>query len=236
MKKQSNLSIAAVALYVSIIAISASAQKPYFPPPGSWERRTPEQARIDPAKLKEAIDFAIASESKLPRNLELAHLQTFGREPYGEPVGPFKERGPVTGIVLRGGYLVAEWGEPSRVDMTFSVTKSFLSATVGLAFDRKMIRSLQDKVIDYYPPVLTAARGERFDRAENFGTSNFLDLFQTDNNRKVTWDNFLRQTSDWEGTLWANPTGRTVRTAIRIIGSPESGPSLEHHGNTMMFA
>src|SRR5438094_10108799 len=133
MKKQSNLSIDAVALYVSIIAISASAQKPYFPPPGSWERRTLEQARIDPAKLKEAIDFAIASESKLPRNLELAHLQTFGREPYGEPVGPFKERGPVTGIVLRGGYLVAEWGEPSRVDMTFSVTKSFLSATVGLA-------------------------------------------------------------------------------------------------------
>ncbi|MEJ7698381.1 MAG: hypothetical protein WKF71_01855 [Pyrinomonadaceae bacterium] len=47
----------------------------------NWERRTPEAAKIDAAKLKEAIGFAIASESKSPRNLELAHYQTFGREP-----------------------------------------------------------------------------------------------------------------------------------------------------------
>ena len=31
--------------------------------------------------LFEAIDFAVANESKSPRNLELAHYQTFGREP-----------------------------------------------------------------------------------------------------------------------------------------------------------
>ncbi|MBK8305377.1 MAG: hypothetical protein IPK98_19170 [Chloracidobacterium sp.] len=33
-------------------------------PAGSWERRTPEQVKIDGVKLKEAIDFAIASEGK----------------------------------------------------------------------------------------------------------------------------------------------------------------------------
>jgi CubicO group peptidase (beta-lactamase class C family) len=124
-------------------------------------------------------------------DLELAHFQTFGREPYGEPVGQFKTRGPATGLVIRNGYIVAEWGEPARIDMTFSVTKSFLSTTVGLAFDRKMIRSLQDKAADYSAPVAVYRPGQKFDDADRFGTSPFIDLF--------------RQTSDWEGTLWGKP-------------------------------
>src|SRR5688500_18140333 len=136
-----------------LFAATAIAQQTYFPPARSWEDRAPQQAKLDAEKLKEAVDFAIASESKAPRNLELAHFQTFGREPYGEPIGPFKERGDATGLIIRNGYVVAEWGDPNRVDMTFSVTKSFLSTTVGLAFDRKLIRSLQDKASDYSAPV-----------------------------------------------------------------------------------
>jgi CubicO group peptidase (beta-lactamase class C family) len=129
-----------------LLSISANifAQKNYFPTAENWETRTPEQARFDPVKLKAAIDFAVGSEAKAPRSLELAHYQTFGREPFGEAVGPFKERGEMTGIIIRNGYIVAEWGDVNRVDMTFSVTKSFLSTVVGLAFDRKLIRSLQD--------------------------------------------------------------------------------------------
>ncbi len=196
---------------ISIVAIVivfnnlAYAQSNYYPPASIWERRTPEQAKLDPVKLKEAIDFAIASESKAPRNLELAHYQTFGREPFGEAIGHFKERGDLTGIIIRGGYIVAEWGEPNRVDMTFSVTKSFLSTTVGLAFDRKLIRSLQDKVTDYSAPTAPYKYGTKFDDADNFGKSSFIDLFTTGHNRKTTWENLLRQTSDWEGTLWGKP-------------------------------
>src|SRR5262245_58280498 len=89
------------AIFLVCVSLSVSAQKVYYPSAGSWERHTPEQAKLDPVKLKEAIDFAIASEAKAPRDLLLAHLQTFGREPYGEPVGPFKERGPATGVILR---------------------------------------------------------------------------------------------------------------------------------------
>jgi CubicO group peptidase (beta-lactamase class C family) len=181
------------------------AQKTYFPPAGEWERRTPEQQNIDPALLKEALDFAIASESKSPKDLELAHYQTFGREPFGEAVGPFSERGGATGVILRGGYIVAEWGDPRRVDMTFSVTKSFLSATVGLAFDRKLIRSLQDPVRDYAAPTLAYDPNRKFDDADKFGKSRLIDLFATEHNRKITWDDLLRQTSDWEGTLWGKP-------------------------------
>ena len=181
------------------------AQKAYFPAADSWERRTPEQANFDPAKLKEAVDFAIASESKTPKNLELAHYQTFGREPFGEAVGPFSERGPATGVILRGGYIVAEWGDTRRVDMTFSVTKSFLSATVGLALDRKLIRSLQDPVRNYSAPTLIHDPTRRSDNAEDFGKARFINAFSSEHNRKITWEHLLRQTSDWEGTLWGKP-------------------------------
>ena len=195
-----------VSLFLIGLLFGASfAQREYVPPTGTWARRTPEQAKLDPAKLKEAVDFAIASESKAPKNLELAHFQTFGREPYGEPVGQFKDRGPATGLIIRNGYIVAEWGDPARVDMTFSVTKSFLSTTIGLAFDRKMIRSLQDKAADYSAPVAVYKPGEKFDDASRFGASPFIDLFATEHNRKITWEHLLRQTSDWEGTLWGKP-------------------------------
>ena len=193
-------------LLILVATVAASfGQRGYVPPAGTWERRAPEQAKLDPTRLKEAVDFAILSESKTPRNLELAHFQTFGREPYGEPVGQFKDRGPATGLIIRNGYIVAEWGDPSRVDMTFSVTKSFLSTTVGLALDRKLIRSLQEKAADYSAPVAVYKPGDKFDNAERFGTSPFIDLFATDPNRKITWEHLLRQTSDWEGTLWGKP-------------------------------
>ncbi|MBA3334756.1 MAG: serine hydrolase [Acidobacteria bacterium] len=182
------------------------AQSIYFPAEGdAWQRRTPDQAKINADKLKEAIDFAVANESKAPRNLELAHYQTFGREPFGEAVGAFKERGDATGIILRNGYIISEWGDPNRVDMTFSVTKSFVSTVVGLAFDRKLIKSLQDPVRDYSSPISIYNQNEKFDTAENFGKSKLLDLFHTEHNRKITWEHLLRQTSDWEGTLWSKP-------------------------------
>ena len=193
-------------LLICALACSNFAQSNYFPPEGdAWQRRAPEQAKINHAKLKEAIDFAIASESKAPRNLELAHYQTFGREPFGEAVGAFKERGDPTGIIIKNGYIVSEWGDPNRVDMTFSVTKSFVSTVVGLAFDRKLIRSLQDPVREYSSPVSIYNQGDKFDAAENFGKSKLLELFDTEHNRQITWEHLLRQTSDWEGTLWGKP-------------------------------
>jgi CubicO group peptidase (beta-lactamase class C family) len=216
-----------------VLAASASAQRDYFPTADKWEKRTAEQAKFDPAKIKEAIDFAVANESKAPRNLELAHYQTFGREPYGEAVGPFKDRGDATGIILSGGYVVAEWGDPARVDMTFSVTKSFVSAVVGLAFDRKLIRSLQEPVADYAAPVSVYTPGEKFDVAGRLGTSPFLDLFSTPHNRKITWEHMLRQTSDWEGTLWGKPdwADRPDREVKNWLGRARNEPGKVYEYN-----
>jgi len=220
-------------LFLFVFSISLSAQKVYYPSAEKWETRTPDQVRIDPGKLKEAVDFAVQNESKAPRNLELAHYQTFGREPYGEAVGAFKERGAMTGIIIRNGYIVAEWGQPNRVDMTFSVTKSFLSTVVGLAFDRGLVRSLQDRAADYSAPVLIYRQPEKNDDPEKFGQSRFLDLFESEHNRQITWEHLLRQTSDWEGSLWGKPewADRPDRDPAKWIGRPRSAVGTVYEYN-----
>src|SRR3990172_6957589 len=157
---------------------------PYYPGTGDdWERRPPGQAGRDGRLLEEAIAFAKGRESPNPRDLALEHEVLFGREPHSDAIAPFKPRGDLTGVIVRHGYLVAEWGEPRRVDMTFSMTKSFLSTTVGLAYDRGLIRDLNHKVQAYVP----------------------TDEFASPHNGTITWDHLLRQTSDWEGTLWGKP-------------------------------
>jgi CubicO group peptidase (beta-lactamase class C family) len=194
-------------LLALLVAAPTAAQSVYYPPaePG-WEKRRPEQVGMNPTRLQEAIEFAQSREARSPRDLELAHYTTFGREPFGEAVGPFKERGPQTGIIIRQGYIVAEWGEPDRVDMTFSVTKSFLSTTVGLAFDRGLIRSVDDLVRNYMAPVLPAdIGGQAVESVGRFGAPRPLALFETEHNRTITWNHLLRQVSDWEGTLWNKP-------------------------------
>ncbi|HSK17499.1 MAG TPA: serine hydrolase [Longimicrobiales bacterium] len=165
----------------------------YVPPADSWERRAPEQVGLDSAAVNAAVAFALENESSGARDLLANHQRTFGREPHGEAVGPFRDRADPAGIIIRGGYIVAEWGDPERVDVTFSVTKSFLSTTVGLAFDRGLIADVNDPVRGYMAPIVTYPAHE------------VLDLFATDQNRAVTWDHLLRQTSDWEGTLWGKP-------------------------------
>ena len=220
-------------LLTCLLVNAVSAQKTYFPPAGEWERRTPEQAKFDPAKLKEAIDFAIMSEAKAPRSQEFALTQTFGQAPFGELIGPTKERGEPTGLVIRNGYLVAEWGEPLRIDMTHSVTKSFLSTVVGIAFDRKLIRSLQDRAVDYNALIVAYKEGQRYDIGEKFGTSSFLDLFAAEHNRKITWEHLLRQTSDWEGTLWGKPdwADRPDRDSGKWLGRQRGEPGTAYEYN-----
>ena len=170
-----------------------------------WQQKTPSEAGVDPRLLKDAIAFAISGETKAPRDLKLNHYQTFGREPFGYAIGPIKDRGDPTGIIIYKGYVVAEWGEPLRVDMTHSVTKSFLSSVVGIAFDRGMIRSIHDTVREYVPPVLVYNPLAAGNKSDSLGASDFLYLFETPHNRTITWDHLLRQVSDWEGTLWGKP-------------------------------
>src|SRR6267378_605871 len=175
-----------------LLAPLVNAQSVYYPD-AVWQHKAAAEAGINAQRLKDAVNYAIASEVRNPRDLTLNHYQTFGREPHGSAIGPIKDRGDPTGVVVHKGYIVAEWGEPSRVDMTHSVTKSMLSSVVGVAYDRGMIRSIDDPVKDYVAPI------------QLYETSELLFLFETPHNRTITWNHLLRQTSDWEGTLWGKP-------------------------------
>src|SRR5260221_1935296 len=98
-----------------------SAPQPYFPSAQNWEQRTPAESGLDAGRIQEAIAIAKAAETKNPGNMQTSHYQTFGKEPFGEGIGPFVERGDPTGIIVYKGYIVAAWGEPLRCDMTHSV-------------------------------------------------------------------------------------------------------------------
>jgi len=167
-----------------------------------WERRRPEELGMDPARVGAALALANANETNGPRDLEANHQRTFGREPHGEAIGPFTTRGPQSGVIVYKGYIVGEWGEPYKVDNTFSVAKSFLSTAVGLAWDRGMIGDLDDPVRPYVAPILLDDGSGEPGRESGRGLKL---LFESEHNRRITWDHLLRQTSDWEGTLWGKP-------------------------------
>ncbi len=179
----------------------------YFPGPVSeWVYKTPTELGLNSDSIRSAVAYAQANESTGEPNLEINHyLNGFGKEPFGDGVGPFKTRGPQTGIILKDGYIVAEWGEPERVDMTFSVTKSFLSSTIGLAYDRGLIKSVYDPVDGYMAPVMPLQSARGTNKADHLGEAMVIEPFKSDHNSKITWDHLLRQTSDWQGTLWGKP-------------------------------
>ena len=187
--------------FVSTVAFGED----YFPERGGWVTRAPDQVGMNAERLRDAIDFAIANEATDPRDLGLRHEMTFGREPHGEGVGPFRTRAPATGVVIRNGYLVESWGDPSRVDMTYSVSKSFLSTTVGLAWADGLIGDIDDAVSAYMAPVLLPEGDGERDLHEDDYTRQPVTLFEDAHNRRITWDHLLRQTSAWRGTLWGKP-------------------------------
>lgn len=185
-----------VCLLLAGIASQAQTRKPYFPPRGTWEHRAPQSLGLDPVKIDSAVAFAVRNESKQPHNMEAAQAQSFSREPFRDPVGTLLDRADPSGLIIYKGYVVAQWGDPLRVDITHSVTKSFLSTVVGLAVDRGLINSVNDTVAKYVPPVELFHPG---------GAAEVITPFASAHNRTLTWDVMLRQTSDWEGTLWGKP-------------------------------
>src|SRR5437660_612829 len=93
-------------LLVLLLAASALlAQPAYVPPPGKWDHKAPAEMGLDPARLQQAIDFAQASASTW--DFDKDQVRTFGI-----PVGPLpKQRAGANGIILRHGYIVAEFGD-----------------------------------------------------------------------------------------------------------------------------
>jgi len=221
-------------LFAQFALFAQKSTPTYYPAPGdAWEKRAPTQLGLDGTKVQDAVQFAIAEESTTPKKLEIAHYQSFGREPFGDGIGPFKERGTAAGMIVYKGYIIAEWGDVQRVDMTFSVTKSFLSSTVGLAFDKGLIKDVNDKVYTYMAPIVTMDPTSGLHRADRIGEPQTIDLFGTEHNRKITWDHLLRQTSNWEGTLWGKPdwADRPDRDVTKWLPRELKEPGSEYEYN-----
>lgn len=53
---------------------------------------------MNPDKIQEAIECAQAEQSENPRSMQENHYGTFGREPFGNGIGPFKDRGLIQDI------------------------------------------------------------------------------------------------------------------------------------------
>ncbi|OLD19068.1 MAG: hypothetical protein AUJ01_06505 [Acidobacteria bacterium 13_1_40CM_3_65_5] len=122
-------------------AVAATPASTYFPERFDWQHKKAEEVGMDPARIAEAIKVSVDRENPASKDLNIALATSFGRgEPFDTPIGPVKPRGPASGVITRHGYIVAEWGEPNRVDMTFSVTKTFLTTVIGLAWQRGLIR------------------------------------------------------------------------------------------------
>jgi CubicO group peptidase (beta-lactamase class C family) len=166
-------------------AQNRAAQAPYFPARFDWQHKTPDEVGMNPALVKEAVDLAIAADTPGPHDMTQFLTNSFGKEPFFSLIGPIKDRGPASGLITRHGYIVAEWGDPNRADITNSVTKTFLTTVIGLAWQRGLIKDVNDYARDYMPP--------------------HVDLFEAEHNQKIKWNDLLRQTSDWQGTLWDRP-------------------------------
>ncbi len=168
---------------VLVLPVLSSAQE-YFPGKwDDWESRKPEQAGMDPQLVERAVAFATENQNTAPKDLAAAIWSAFGLEPGFRLLGPTKHRGDTNGMIIRHGYIIAEWGDTRQADMTFSVTKSYLSTMAALALDRGLIRDVHD-------PVKMYVQDGKFD---------------SEHNAKITWHHLLQQTSDWEGTLFDTP-------------------------------
>lgn len=165
-----------------------SSPAPAFTPSSvaaGWERIAPAEAGFDPVRLKAATAFAEAAESPWPISLYYPDGRYVGivewneTGPWSAIVGPVMPRGKPAGVVVRGGRIVAEWGDVSRVDMTFSIAKSYLAVLAGIAFDDGLIRLDE--------PVSKTVDGPHFAGAHNAA---------------ITWRHLLQQSSEWEGVIF----------------------------------
>ena len=167
-----------LALCVVFAALPA-AQIPYYPPAGQWAHKPPAELGFDPARLNEAVEFMKLHETRSPARDFSDQEVVNGKLLASIPT----ERSGSNGLVIRRGYIVAEFGAPGdtmRPDPTYSVAKSMLSTIAGIALDRKLIPDIDQ-------PVANVVKDGGYDSPQN---------------KLVTWRHHLQQESEWEGEMW----------------------------------
>jgi CubicO group peptidase (beta-lactamase class C family) len=175
------------------VCITAIAQGPqasaghYYPAPGAWATKTPAEVGMDAGKLAAAIAFAKTKETSWPRDFSTQE------KIFGSLLGPIpKERAATNGVVIKNGFLVAEFGETGRVDPTYSVAKSMLATVAGVAVRDGLIKDLDQPV-----GVVIKDNG-----------------YASPQNATITWRMHLHQESEWEGEMWGKAHNFVGREAF----------------------
>ena len=190
-----------VAACISVVAQGPqSSNGPYYPPAGTWATKTPADVGMDAGKLEAAIAFAKTRETTWPRDFSTQE------KIFGTLLGPIPEdRAATNGVVIKNGYLVAEFGETHRADPTYSVAKSMLATVAGIAVRDKLIANLDQ-------PVGVVVKDGGYASAQN---------------ARVTWRMHLQQESEWEGEMWGKKHDFVGREAFggderkpRALASP----------------
>jgi len=151
-------------------------------PGEEWATRTPASSGFDEPEFSAAL--AAARETEIGIGADLAEMLPDGsRHPNDRPLGPLKSRGSPSGVVIRHGYLVGQYGDTTRPEVTFSASKSYISALAGVALRDGLIADIDE-------PVCRSVTDGGFD---------------SEHNRQITWRQLLQQTSEWEGELFGLP-------------------------------
>jgi len=138
---------------------------------------------IDHEALAAAVAGAARRESPGPRDMQGYLRAILADQRVHDVVGPLLDGSGPSGVVVHRDEVVAAWGTPDALEMSFSATKSYLSLVAGLAFDRRLLPDPDE-------PVVARVDHEALARPRD---------------RAITWTHLLQQTSQWDGTLWGKP-------------------------------
>lgn len=167
--------LASLCLCVSVAVLVTAQQAPYYPPAGLWAKKSPAELGMDPAKLAEAVAWAQTREGN--REMDFSDQERI----FGTLLGSVPNiRAHTNGVVIYKGYAVAEFGDPTWADPTYSVAKSMLSTVAGVAVRDGKITNLDQ-------PVGTTIKDGGYDSPRN---------------QQVTWKMHLQQESEWEGNMF----------------------------------
>ena len=134
-------------VFLLFVSFNVLSQSEYYPGK-DWVEQSPNSQGLDNKLISDAILFAEENENSVSKDLRISILNSFGREPGYRIKGPTKFRGEPNGLIIKNGYIIGKWGDVERVDMTFSVTKSYLSTVAAIAYDDGII-NLDDKLKKY---------------------------------------------------------------------------------------
>ena len=172
-------------------------------PGATWEHAAPSVLQVDELLLTRALSDASTRETVAAHDMAAYLDDILAKQTHPEVMGPLLDASGASGLVVRGGTVIGAWGDPGAIEMSFSVTKSYLSLVAGVAFDRGLIGSLDEPV----------------------GETVADEAFAGERHECITWEHLLRQTSEWAGTLWgkpywSDPQGRQGRkTPLQAPGS-----------------